>query len=293
MSTSSNSSAAALMTISQEIVTYMGMATVVVGVLGNLLNMIVFLSLKTFRQSSCASYLTVMSFVNIGQLILGQLSRVMITGFGIDWTQTSLFYCKFRQFAIQVCSYISFTCLCFATIDQFLATCVRVYWQQWSNIKLAQSLSVASIFFWIIYGIPYLVFYDQIVSSTNDKVSCINTNANFQQYHTYMNNIILSAGLPMLITVLFGSLAYRNVRQIAYRATPLVRRELDKQLTNMVLIQVVFSFCFLLPYVISSVLPSVLNTSNNPFAYAQLVATLYITACIYYLYFAVSIHQIY
>jgi len=292
MSQSSNS-AAALVAISQEIVTYMGMSTVVVGVLGNLLNIIVFLSLKTFRQSSCASYLTVMSFVNIGQLLLGQLSRVMITGFGIDWTQTSLFYCKFRLYAIQVCSYISFTCLCFATIDQFLATCVRIYWQQWSNIKLAQRLSVASIIFWIIYGIPYLILYAQTVSSTSGKVSCVNTNAFFRQYHTYMNNIILSSGLPMVITVLFGSLAYRNVRQIAYRAIPLVRRELDKQLTNMVLIQVVFSFCFLLPYVISTVLPSALNTSNNSFASAQVTATLLITACIYYLYFAVSIHQIY
>jgi hypothetical protein len=292
MSQSSNS-AAALVAMSQEIVTYMGMSTVVVGVLGNLLNIIVFLSLKTFRQSSCASYLTVMSFVNIGQLLLGQLSRVMITGFGIDWTQTSLFYCKFRMYAIEVCSFISFTCLCFATIDQFLATCVHIYWQQWSNIKLAQRLSVASIIFWIIYGIPYLIFYNQTVSSTSGKVNCGNTNAFFRQYHTYMNNIILSSGLPMVITVLFGSLAYRNVRQIAYRAIPLVRRELDKQLTNMVLIQVVFSFCFLLPYVISTVLPSALNTSNNSFASAQVTATLLITACIYYLYFAVSIHQIY
>jgi hypothetical protein len=292
MSQSSNS-AAALVAMSQEIVTYMGMSTVVVGVLGNLLNIIVFLSLKTFRQSSCASYLTVMSFVNIGQLLLGQLSRVMITGFGIDWTQTSLFYCKFRMYAIEVCSFISFTCLCFATIDQFLATCVHIYWQQWSNIKLAQRLSVASIIFWIIYGIPYLIFYNQTVSSTSGKVNCGNTNAFFRQYHTYMNNIILSSGLPMVITVLFGSLAYRNVRQIAYRAIPLVRRELDKQLTNMVLIQVVFSFCFLLPYVISTVLPSALNTSNNSFASSQVTATLLITACIYYLYFAVSIHQIY
>jgi hypothetical protein len=281
------------MSIAKQMVTYMGMSTVVVGVLGNLLNIMVFLSLKTFRQNSCAFYLTVMSFVNIGQLLTGQLSRVMITGFNIDWTQTSLFYCKFRFFAIQVCSYISFTCMCFATIDQFLATCVHVYWQQWSNIKLAQRLIVVSIPFWIIYGIPYLIFYDQTGSPMNGSVSCADTNMNFRQYHVYMNTIILDGGLPILIAVLFGTLAFRNVRQIAYRIVPLVRRELDKQLTNMVLIQVVFSFFFVSPYIISSVLPLATNIANNSFASVRLNTIIIIAACFYYLYFAVSIHRIY
>jgi hypothetical protein len=278
-----------LTTVSQEIVTYMGMPTIVLGVLGNLLNILVFLSLKTFRQSSCAFYLIVMSSVNIGQLLLSELSRVMITGFNIDWTQTSLFYCKFRVFAIQVCAFTSFTCMCLATIDQFLATCVRVYWQQWSNIKLAQRLIVISIIFWIIYNIPYLIFYQQNVSPMTGKISCGTTNMILRQYNTYMNNIILTGTLPIFIPVLFGSLAFRNIRQIAYRTVPLVRRELDKQLTNMVLTQVVFSFFFVAPYVISTVFPLATNINSDPFRSAQFTAVLLITACFYYLYFAVSI----
>ena len=236
-----SSSSAMLLTTALSFITYMGIVNVVAGILGNLLNIIVFLSLKTFRQSSCAFYLTLMSFANIGHLILGQLSRVMITGYGIDFTATSLFYCKFRAFIVQVCPFMSFTCLCFATIDQFLATCNHVYWHRWSNIKIARPLSLISVVFWIIYDIPYFVFYDQVLQQSTGKITCGITDANFRQYHTYMNNIILSGGLPLVITVLFGSLAYRNVRQISYRTVPLVRRELDKQLTNMVLIQIVFS----------------------------------------------------
>jgi hypothetical protein len=267
------------------------MTTVIVGVIGNLLNILVFLSLKTFRQNSCAFYLTVMSFVNIGQLLTGQFSRVMITGFGVDYTVTSLAYCKFRAYGVQVFSYISFTCLCLATIDQFLATCVRVYWQQWSNIKIAQRSSIISVLFWIIYGIPYFIFYDQTVSTTG-KVSCTNTNMNFRQYHAYMNNIILSGGLPVLITIIFGTLAFRNVRQIAYRTVPLVRRELDKQLTNMVLIQVVFSCFFVLPYNICTAIPLATTLNNYPDSSAQLGLALNITACVFYFYFAVNIRII-
>jgi hypothetical protein len=67
--------------------------------------------------------------VNIGQLITGLLTRIMISGFDIDWIQFSLFYCKFRTYFFQVTSLTSLTCLCLATIDQYLATCTRPHWQ--------------------------------------------------------------------------------------------------------------------------------------------------------------------
>src|SRR5690349_10499025 len=91
----------------QQITIYFGMVILIGGVLGGLLNITVFLSLRTFRQSSCAFYLTVMSIVNVSQLITGLLSRIMITGFGIDWTQTSLFYCKIRSYCILTSALIS------------------------------------------------------------------------------------------------------------------------------------------------------------------------------------------
>jgi hypothetical protein len=109
-----------------------------------------------------------------------------------------------------------------------------------------------------------------------------------------MNSLILAAGLPLLITVVFGILAFKNVRQIAYRTVPLVRRELDKQLTNMVLIQVVFGFFAFLPYSITTVLPLVTSLNSDPITSAQLTLAANICACINYLmYFAVSIDLIY
>lgn len=113
---------------------------------------------------------------------------------------------------------------------------------------------------------------------------------NFRKYHTYVNNILLSSCLPVCITVSFEILAYRNVRQIAYRVVPLVRRELDKQLTNMVLIQIISSSLFIAPYVISTVLPSVSAIRSDPHTLAKVNIALLINACIYYLYFAVSLY---
>ena len=273
--------------ISQQIITYMGMSTVITGVIGNLFNITIFLSLKTFRQNSCAFYLIVMSVSNIVQLLTGQLSRVVISGFGKDWTQTSLAYCKCRWYLINVCSFISFTCLCLAIIDQFLATSARVHWQQWSNIKIAKRASMISIILWVIYGTPYLIYYGHSRSATTGATICSATSASFRLYHAYMNNIVLYGGLPICITVLFGSLAYRNITHIAYRTVPLVRRELDKQLTNMVLIEIIFSFFFVLPYIISGVIALIPNAIGQSGS-AQLSFALNVTACFYYLHFSVS-----
>ncbi|CAF3440419.1 unnamed protein product [Rotaria sp. Silwood1] len=52
---------------------YFGLVILVGGLIGNLLNILVFLSLKTFRENSCAFYLTTMSLLNIGQLLSGVL----------------------------------------------------------------------------------------------------------------------------------------------------------------------------------------------------------------------------
>jgi hypothetical protein len=54
--------------------------------------------------------------------------------------------------------------------------------------------------------------------------------------------------VPAVIAASFGWMAYRNVQQLAYRTIPLVRRELDKQLTLMVLVQVAANIFTLLPY---------------------------------------------
>ena len=101
-------------TVSQQVVICVGLPLLVSGVVGNSLAALVFLSLETFRHSSCAFYLTVMSFVNTLHLL---------TGSNINWLNMSIASYKYRMYAIQLCVLVSCTCMCLATIDQFLATC--------------------------------------------------------------------------------------------------------------------------------------------------------------------------
>ncbi|UJR38690.1 hypothetical protein I4U23_031356 [Adineta vaga] len=254
----------------KQITMYFGTLILIAGVIGGFLNIIVFLSLKTFRQSSCAFYLTTMSAFNIGQMLIGLLGLVMFNGFDIDWSQSPLFYCKFRFYCFQVCALTSMTCICLAIIDQYFATCSRLQWQQWSNIKLARLLLTIFIIIWILHNIPYLIYFDYTISITTGKVICTVSNNIFQLYVTYGIILILGKLLPVGITLFFGILAYRNVKQLAHRTLPFVRRELDKQLTVMVLVQVVFAFFTIMPYAIVYILLSIPELSQDSLMKAEL-----------------------
>ena len=277
--------------ISQQLAIYVGIVMFITGVLGELLTIVVFLSLHTFRQSSCAFYLLIMSIFNIINLFVGLLSRILITGFGIDWTLTSPFYCAFRWFTLYIGVLISFTMMCLATIDQYLATSSDRRWQQWSNIKTAHRLSAAMIIFWILHAIPCMLYFNLIEQPISHKIICASTSPSFFLYHIYVYIISLSGVVPVTITIFFGCLAYRNTQQLAHRTLPLVRRELDKQLTVMVLVQVVHNFFATIPYIIvigiiySYILP------NEPVLTAKIQFSQIVTIYFYYLNYAVSMAQ--
>ena len=271
---------------------YFGLLIFIAGVIGNIFNILVFLSLKTFRENSCAFYLTAMSFLNIGQLIASLLPRIMNLWFAIDWSVVSLGYCKLRVYFFQVCTLTSFTCMCLATIDQFLATCSKPHWQRISNIKFAYRFFLISIFIWILHGIPTLVYQNLVLQPMATDYVCAISNSIYQEYNTYGVSLVLVSSLPVLVTALFGLLAYHNVTQLTYRAVPLVRRELDKQLTVMVLDQVVFNFCVILPYIIANTTNLSSNATKNSFNYAQIQLARNITITMFYSYFAVSVNYL-
>lgn len=272
----------------QQIIIFVGIPIFFVGLFGGIFNIIVFLSLKTFRQSSCAFYLTILSVVNIFQLISTLLIRIMIKGFQIDFTERSSFYCKLRTFAFQVTTMISFTCICLATMDQYFATCSRVQWQRWSHIKIAHRLVIFAALIVILEQSPFLFFYGHVRVATKNRVICIAVSESFIKFNTYVNQIILANILPYLITFSFGIMAYRNVQEIAYRSVPLVRRELDKQLTVMVPKQVIYAFVSLFPSTIVYVIIAYGNVQDLA-TLAHLRVIYALMTCFYYSYFAVTI----
>jgi len=273
----------------KELVIYFSIPSFILGVIGAILIVIVFLSLNTFRQSSCGFYLMIMSAFDIGRLFLGLLPYTMRWGFETDWGTLSLFFCKIRFAIFTIYTLVSTTCLCLATIDQYFATCKRPHWQQWCNIKLAHRLTAIFIIIWILHAIPYFIFFNHIVSPLTNQTTCQNTNVQLNTYIAYgyyiLNNILA------LITVVFGLMAYHNARNLGHRTVPLVRRELDKQLTVMVLVQVLINFCTYLPFSIGTIVITLNIPMSNDATEIVLLVSI-ITTNIYGLSFSVRTSSI-
>lgn len=276
-------------TVYEQVFIYVGFFTCITGVLGGVLNVIVFLSFHTFRENSCAFYLTMISFLNIGELLSGYLPRIMISGFQIDWTESSLLYCKFRWFHVQTCLLIISTCLCLATIDQFCSTYINPRWQQYANIKIARRLSLIFTCLWLIHGIPYLIYQNHLIIPTTNRTICMITDPTFQDYFIFCNTLSLTGFLPVIITVIFGCLAYRNLWKLEFQIVPVVRRALDKQLTMMVLMHVILNIITTVPYMIVVILSIQLDSNSRVMALSNPSPWLTAAVCLYYLNFSVSV----
>ncbi|CAF1173492.1 unnamed protein product [Adineta ricciae] len=281
-----NSTIAVFDSVTQQTIIYFGFSLFILGLIGNLLTLLVFLSLETFRQNSCAFYLTIMSFINTFHLFTGLLTFIMINGFKINWTDASVAYCKFRAFYIQTCAMISLSCMCLATVDQFLATQSNRRWHRFNSIKVARSVVTGIAICVTAYCIPFLVYRGHTTSSSTGQAICDITNNVFASYRIFHNSF-LAGIIPLLIMSIFGLLAYRNVQQIAYRTIPLVRRELDKQLTSMVLIQIFYNVLAITPSLTVGLYYLILDKTLDACSKTILNILLNLLAVIYYFYYVV------
>jgi hypothetical protein len=177
-----------------------------------------------------------------------------------------------------------------AIIDQYFVTCSRRRWQQWSSLKVAHRLTALFTIIWILHNTLFLVYYDLYQSPVTGQFSCVISNTIVLKYQRYFFGIIVTILLPAVISVLFACMVYRNIQQLSYRTAPLVRRELDKQLTIMVLIQIIVFFWLNLPYAIADILALNINNDSDPVVAAIIQFALTMSTIFFYFYYAVSVN---
>ncbi|CAF3875857.1 unnamed protein product, partial [Adineta steineri] len=193
---------------------YVAIPMFFIGFISEFLSIIVFLSLKTFRENSCAFYLLCMSLFNFIRLIFSLSAVTTSMAFTIDWSSVTIYYCQIRSFFHSTCTFGAIIILCLAVIDQYFATCTRVRWQRWSNIKVAHYLTLIVSIILTAQGVLYSIYFRQI-SPVNTAI-CISVNHDFLLYHTYGYFLVLGNLFP-LIAVIFGIMAYRNARTLTTR----------------------------------------------------------------------------
>ncbi|CAF0931774.1 unnamed protein product [Adineta ricciae] len=196
---------ASLFYIRSQFATYVSIPICILCSISELFSIIVFLSLKTFRQSSCAFYLMSMSVFNFIRLVFGTSLIIISTAFPINWTPALLYYCQLRTSIIGLCYLGAITTLCLAVIDQYFATSARPQWQRWSNIKLAHRLVLVITIIWALHASLFFIYFNQLALSNTS--TCIATNQIFVQYYIYGYFFTYGNFFP-LVSAMFAVLAF-------------------------------------------------------------------------------------
>ena len=231
-----------LNTINTNLNIYFGLFILITGIFGQVCNVIVFTTLKTFQESTCAFYLTVVSIANFGQA-LPVLFRVL-TAFNVNASGYGI-SCKFRLFWAQYCTLVSLTSLSLTTFDQYLS---MTKYRHWNSMRSARRHVAFTCMFWFIHGIFTFIYTD------SNQYTCIITNTVFAKYSIYFNSLILLAFLPLSIMITFSLLAFFKIRSIAAsRQVNHVRLSRDRQLTTMTLFHVLCTVISITPFVIFNI----------------------------------------
>ncbi len=252
-----NDTMASIVRVNKDYTLVTNLITFSFGIIGNLLNILMFTKLKIFRNNQCIFYLLAESFVDIVSLIYYFIIRFLSSQYGSDLTAYSTIWCKLKTMMGQILLLFPLSIICFAAFDQFLSTNFSPYVRQMSTLKLARRLIFLSLCFSLVHSIGFGIFF-----YARPPVDCVLSYQILTDYYSYFFYPIFCGILPIFIAGLFSLLAYQNVRRITRRQLPILRRRLDQQLTKFVLTRVTFLIILLGPFVIYRAYA--INTNISP-----------------------------
>ena len=256
--------------------------SLIIGMISNLAIIGIFTAMKAFKGNQCAFYLTVESVADIGILLMFFPSHIISHLTGWSLTLTSVAWCKTQLMCGYGFGLCSLYTICFMAFDQYLSTNHRYSWRQKSSIQLAQRLISIIIVLSLIHGVLFFIF------GRVDFFGCTIYHPIVRLYFSYFYYPILSGFLPVVISITFSLLAYRNVRRIVRRQLAVVRRRLDRQMTALALSRVLCIVMFGLPFIAVSLYDLNVTRNDNDLtqlAILRLVSTvtyslLYINYCV-------------
>ncbi|CAF0995704.1 unnamed protein product [Adineta steineri] len=217
----------------------LGFTLLIGGVLGNILNIIVFIKAGNYKNNACSLYMFVRTFFDLYVLLVGLTTRILSTGFQMDFTLINRIWCKTRVGFLDINSQSSYTMICLQAIDAFMCSSPSVGIRQMSNIRIARYLIIGTLCFWLTHEIPYFIFQDLVV--TGGIPMCIGTNAIFTQYRSYFVAQCIVTIIPIIVISIFGFLTVRHMKTIG--VTRLLS-SLTRQTISMVLFQIFAALVF-------------------------------------------------
>lgn len=239
------------------------------GVMGNLCN--IFIVTRPSLRRSCSTYFLAGAINGLTLLFFGSSSRWLAHSFeGFDATEFSPFFCRFRNYVVNVIYNLAPYFIACVTIDRFCSSSPNANIRRWSAQPHLAPRVVLTIVLITMIAFIHIPIYFTIIDS-----SCQTCPGFYTQFFPFFATVYYFFAVCLII--LFGLGTIRNVRAQAKRIQPVNkvadRRRMrnDGQLLLMLLAHLICYTCFAVPYhvtlIAAAVRPSLFR--NATFAFIQ------------------------
>ena len=257
MNTTTSPTVVYLNFVSRELNRYIPLTFLVLGSIGNVLNLLVF-SRPKLRNNCCSLYFISSSVVNFISLYVGLITPFLAL-YGLDPTQKWLIICQLRFYFRLTTITLSTWFILFTCVDRFLSTSQNVQLRSWSSMRLAKRTVLLSSVVCVLLPYPQVF----ICYTINQRNICALSN-NLCKATVDATALAFNSGLPPILMVLFSVLTIQNVKRVHRFHSQQQRR--DIQLIKLVLIQVVILVLLATPITAQKVYSSILTSiTKNPF----------------------------
>lgn len=247
---------------------YLSMFIILFGSIGNIFNLFIFRRPK-HRTNPCAVYFFYASIAGLIALYSGLLSRIF-AGFSRDASATTEGLCPFRAFVVWVSTTASSWFLTYATVDRYCISCRDVRRRNLSNLRYTHRLMIITLIGGtLVFG---ETFYCYVPNLRNSPLTCYGRNLACRLYNE-ISSAVFFVFIPSMIMLVFGWATVKNVRKLILSITPTVAsqgtartiRKTDRQLIQMLIVQIVLSTIFNVPLAIHRLyLTSTLRLVKGP-----------------------------
>ncbi|CAF1046593.1 unnamed protein product [Adineta steineri] len=197
--------------INQSINRYAPIPLLLFGIIGNILNILVF-TRKIFRNNICVIYFLSSTIFDSFVIVISLFPRLLL-GFNIDPTQNSSVLCKLRFFITYYSGYSAAWFIGLACIERYLCSSIDIYKRQLVTMKRAYlSIIVVMLLGIFIYGEQFycIDIHQQLFGAPQ---SCYQLKRNIRcQIVDSLMQFLFEILAPTLMMIIFGSLTLRNIR---------------------------------------------------------------------------------
>lgn len=246
--------------ISRQLMIVAGIIMIIFGVIGNILNVLVFTNWSRGQGSknrqhirtqtgNSPLYLFTSSLANLIVIVYSLTTRILFDGYHYIVTQNTVFLlCKMRYYCLHTFDTISWVCLCMAIYDRYLVSSREVRLRQLSKTRRQTKLIILSIVCLIgLHSIPIAIYYD--VSKAGQ---CIVNSTIYLYYYRYVFQIFLHGTIPIICFSIFGFLTYKQLKVIKDRLRRCINLNLDKQISRMLFLISIAIVLSAIPYSIEN-----------------------------------------